>query len=61
MLLSAFRITGKRLHLKPNRNITFGRKKVDILLQNDESISRLHASISVIPEDFISVFLRKMY
>ncbi|XP_017767747.1 PREDICTED: nibrin [Eufriesea mexicana] len=45
--------TGKRLYFKPNKSITFGRKKADIVLQNDESISRLHASISVIPEDFI--------
>ncbi|OAD60348.1 Nibrin, partial [Eufriesea mexicana] len=44
---------GKRLYFKPNKSITFGRKKADIVLQNDESISRLHASISVIPEDFI--------
>ncbi|KZC05552.1 Nibrin, partial [Dufourea novaeangliae] len=46
---------GKRLYLKPNKELTFGRKKSDILLQNDESISRLHASIHVEPKEVVEV------
>ncbi|XP_076292212.1 nibrin isoform X2 [Lasioglossum baleicum] len=42
---------GNRLYFKPNKEVTFGRKKSDILLQNDESISRLHASIYVKPKE----------
>ena len=41
---------GQRIYLKPNQELTFGRKKSDILLQNDESISRIHASIHLQPK-----------
>ena len=42
--------TNQRIYLKPNQELTFGRKKSDILLQNDESISRIHASIYLQPK-----------
>ncbi|XP_076650980.1 nibrin isoform X2 [Halictus rubicundus] len=45
--------TGKHLYLKPNKQVTFGRKKCDILLQNDESISRVHAFIHIKPIEII--------
>ena len=41
---------GQRIYLKPNQELTFGRKKSDVLLQNDESISRIHASIHLQPK-----------
>ncbi|XP_043251286.1 nibrin [Colletes gigas] len=47
--------TGYRLYLKPNAELTFGRKKADILLQNDESISRLHASIYIEPRETMTI------
>lgn len=46
---------GVRLYLGPNEDVTFGRKKTNILLQYDESISRLHACISVEPGQTIKV------
>ncbi|XP_033336069.2 nibrin [Megalopta genalis] len=45
--------TGKRLYLQPTKEVTFGRKKSDILLQNDDSVSRLHATICVKPKDTV--------
>ncbi|XP_031837377.1 nibrin [Nomia melanderi] len=44
---------GQRFYLKSNKEVTFGRKKSDILLQNDESISRLHASICIKPKEIV--------
>ncbi|XP_006623771.1 nibrin isoform X2 [Apis dorsata] len=38
---------GDYIYLKVDREIIFGRKKGDIILKNDESISRLHASIRI--------------
>ncbi|XP_060822078.1 uncharacterized protein LOC132910412 [Bombus pascuorum] len=38
---------GVRIYLKPNQETLIGRKKADILLPNDKSISKEHASISV--------------
>ncbi|XP_053996565.1 uncharacterized protein LOC128886053 [Hylaeus anthracinus] len=46
---------GNRVYLHPNKELTFGRKKADILLINDESVSRLHAAISVEPRDVIKL------
>ncbi|XP_076234824.1 nibrin isoform X2 [Calliopsis andreniformis] len=45
--------TGKRIYLAPKKELTFGRKKTDIILQNDESVSRLHASICIEPRNTI--------
>ncbi|CAK9816922.1 NBN [Anthophora quadrimaculata] len=44
---------GVRLYLHPNAEVTFGRRKADILLLEDDSVSRLHASIYVEPKDVI--------
>ncbi|XP_076476193.1 nibrin [Bombus vancouverensis nearcticus] len=38
---------GVRIYLKPNQETLIGRKKADIVLPNDKSISKEHASISV--------------
>ncbi|XP_071860802.1 nibrin [Bombus fervidus] len=38
---------GVRIYLKPNQETLIGRKKADIILPNDKSISKEHASISV--------------
>ncbi|XP_068975169.1 nibrin isoform X2 [Bombus flavifrons] len=38
---------GVRIYLKPNQETLIGRKKTDIVLPNDKSISKEHASISV--------------
>ncbi|XP_050585108.1 uncharacterized protein LOC126919667 [Bombus affinis] len=38
---------GARIYLKPNQETLIGRKKADIVLPNDKSISKEHASISV--------------
>ncbi|XP_043581177.1 nibrin [Bombus pyrosoma] len=38
---------GVRIYLKPNKETLIGRKKADIVLPNDKSISKEHASISV--------------
>ncbi|KOC69481.1 Nibrin [Habropoda laboriosa] len=46
---------GVLLYLNPNIQITFGRKKADILLLNDDSISRLHASIYIEPKNVIEI------
>ena len=47
--------TGQRIYLKPNQELTFGRKRSDILLQNDESISRIHASIHLQPKQVAQI------
>ncbi|XP_076680154.1 nibrin isoform X2 [Andrena cerasifolii] len=46
---------GQRIYLKPNQELTFGRKKSDVLLQNDESISRIHASIHLQPKQVAQI------
>ena len=50
LLYALFIISGQRIYLKPNQELTFGRKKSDILLKDDESISRIHASIHLQPK-----------
>ncbi|KAK2586785.1 hypothetical protein KPH14_011811 [Odynerus spinipes] len=47
--------TGKLIYLKSNILISIGRKKSDILLQHDTSISRLHASIVVRPHKDVMI------
>ncbi|CAL7933048.1 unnamed protein product [Xylocopa violacea] len=46
---------GERLYLKPTVEVTFGRKKADVLFPDDESISRLHASICVTPKQIFEM------
>lgn len=53
-------IIGDYIYLKVDREIIFGRKKGDIILKNDESISRLHASIRIKVKEVIRVFLKKI-
>ncbi|XP_014205742.1 nibrin [Copidosoma floridanum] len=40
-------VKGKIKYLKPGEILQFGRKQSDIVLANDTSISRIHATISV--------------
>lgn len=54
-------IIGDYIYLKVDREIIFGRKKGDIILKNDESISRLHASIRIKVKEVIRVFLKNIY
>ncbi|XP_012144529.2 nibrin [Megachile rotundata] len=42
---------GERIYLKPFEELTFGRKNAQILIVNDDSISRTHASICVQPKN----------
>ncbi|XP_035731896.1 nibrin-like isoform X2 [Vespa mandarinia] len=42
--------TGKLIYFKPNIPVSIGRKKCDIILSHDTSISKFHASIVVIPQ-----------
>ncbi|XP_076764819.1 nibrin-like [Xylocopa sonorina] len=48
-------VKGERLYLKPNVEVTFGRKKGDVLFPDDESISRLHASVCVTPKQIFEM------
>ncbi|KAG7210209.1 hypothetical protein KM043_011763 [Ampulex compressa] len=46
-------LSGEQIYLKVQKELTFGRRKSDIVLQNDESISRVHASIVVQLKDVV--------
>lgn len=54
-----FLILGHCVYLKPNHETVFGRKKGDVILSNDTSISREHALINVTQLSDITV-LQKM-
>lgn len=41
-------------YLRPNKTLTFGRKQTDLILDNDSSISRVHASITVTLKDHMT-------
>ncbi|XP_017882304.1 nibrin isoform X2 [Ceratina calcarata] len=48
-------LKGRRVYLTPKEEFTFGRKSGDLSLPNDQSLSRLHASICVIPKKELKV------
>ena len=53
--MSVFCFLGKISYLKPNKLIKVGRKQADIVLENDSSISRAHATVTVTLKDRVRV------